>query len=172
MKQKKNTIKLALLTFGILAMSIMAFQFGPSYDLNYEPVLMSRADMEASVQIGEARPIVTPGKMWIYNDLIFLIEQYKGVHIIDNINPAASKTIGFIQVDGCTDMTVKGNIMYVNNAVDMIGIKGGAEFGSIEVVARHRNMLPTISSPEPWADSYFYNKLPENTIIVRWVPYQ
>lgn len=172
MKQKKSTIKLALFAFGMVAISIMAFQFGPSSYLNYEPVLMNRTDMEESVQIGEARVIVAPGKMWVYNDLIFLIEQYKGVHIIDNSNPSSSKTIGFIQVDGCTDLTVKDNIMYINNAVDMIGIKGGSEFGSIEIVARHRNMLPTISSPEPWNDSYFYNKLPENTIIVRWVPYQ
>ncbi len=171
MKQKKKTFKLASLAISIFALGIMAFQFGPSNPANFEPILMSRTDMEASVKLGEARPIVSPGKMWLYNNLIFLVEQYKGIHIIDNSNPAATKTIAFIQVDGCTEITMKGDILYANNAVDMIGIKS-TDFTSINVITRHRNMLPIIASPEPWGDSYFYDKLPENTVIVRWVPYQ
>jgi len=171
MKQKKNTIKRFSLAIGLLVFGIMAFQFGPSNPANYEPILMSRTDMEASVELGAPRTIVSPGKMWLYNNLIFLVEQYKGIHIIDNSNPAASKTIAFIQVDGCTEITMKGDILYANNAVDMIGIKG-TDFSSIEVVTRNRNMLPIIASPEPWGDWYFYEKLPENTVIVRWVPYQ
>lgn len=172
MKYKKNTFKLASIALGIIAMGIMAFQFAPSAPANYEPILMLRSDMEASVKLGNAREIESPGKMWLYNDLIFLIEQYKGIHIIDNSNPAATKTIGFIQVDGCTDITMKGNIMYANNAVDMIGIKSSTDFSSVNIVTRHRNMLPPITSPEPWGDSYYYGKLPENTVIVRWEPYQ
>ena len=171
MKQKQITFKQASLAIGLLAFGIMAFQFAPNNPANYEPILMSRADMEASVALGEARPIESPGKMWLYNNLIFLIEQYKGIHIIDNSNPAASKTIAFIQIDGCTEITMKGDILYANNAVDMIGIKS-TDFTSIDIITRHRNMLPAISSPEPWGDWYFYEKLPENTVIVRWVTYQ
>ncbi len=171
MKHKKNVFNLASIALGVLILCIMAFQFAPGH-VNYEPILMLRTDMEAAVKLGKPRDIESPGKLWIYNDLVFLIEQYKGIHIIDNLNPTTTKTIGFIQVDGCTDLTMKGNIIYANNAVDMIGIKGNANFSSIEIVTRHRNMLPIISSPEPWGDYYFYEKLPENTVIVRWIPYQ
>ncbi len=171
MKQKKIEFKLALFALTIASLGIMAFQFSQNPPPNYEPILMSRTDMESSVQLETAREIESPGKMWLYNDIIFLVEQYKGIHIIDNSNPAATKTIGFIQVDGCTEITMKDNIMYANNAVDMIGIKS-VDFASIDVVTRHRNMLPPIASPEPWGDSYYYDKLPENTVIIRWEPYQ
>ncbi len=172
MKKLTKPIKPVLLLAGISVFMLMAFQFSSSKPANYEPILMSRADMEASVKLGDAREIESPGKLWIYNDIILLIEQYKGIHIIDNSNPANSKTIAFIQIDGCTDMAMKDNILYANNAVDMIGIKPNQDFSDFTVVARNRNMLPVIPSPEPWGDSYFYKKLPANTVIVRWVPYQ
>ncbi len=172
MKKLTKPIKPTLLLLGGLAIGIMAFQFGPSNPANYEPILMHRSDMEASVGLQEARAIESPGKIWIYNDFIFLIEMYKGIHIIDNSNPSESKTVGFIQVDGCTEITMKDNIIYANNAVDMIGIKANQGFTDIDVVTRNRNMLPILASPEPWGDWYFYEKLPKNTVIVRWVPYQ
>lgn len=172
MRQKPKMFKLAFIASGIIVLSIMAFQFQPNNPVNYEPILMSRTDMEASVKLGEARAIISPGKIWIFNDVIFLIEQYKGIHVIDNSNPSVTKTVAFIQIDGCTDITMKGDIIYANNAVDMIGIKGNNDLSGIEVISRNRNMLPEIASPEPWGDWYFYDKLPQNTIIVRWVPYQ
>jgi len=172
MKNKRVIFKSLAIALGVFSIGAMAFQFAPNAPTQYEPILMLRSDMEAAVKLSEPRPIESPGKIWLYNDLILLIEQYKGIHIIDNSNPAASKTIGFIQVDGCTDIAMKGDIVYANNAVDMIGIKANGNYSSIEVVSRNRNSLPIISSPDPWGDWYFYEKLPANTIIVRWVPYQ
>lgn len=171
MKQKKHRFKILLLAICISSLGIMAFQFSQVPNANYEPILMSRADMEASVKLGEPRNIVSPGKMWLYNELILLVEQYRGIHIIDNSNPSSTKTIGFIQIDGCTEITMKGDILYANNAVDMIGIKS-SDFASIEIITRNRRMLPQIASPEPWNDWFYYDKLPENTVIVRWEPFQ
>jgi len=172
MKKSAKPIKLALFLASVSLFMLMAFQFRSSNIPNYEPILMSRLDMETSVKLRDAREIESPGKIWVYNDLILLIEQYKGIHIIDNSDPSNSINIAFIQVDGCTDMAMKDNILYANNAVDMIGIKPNQDFSDFTVVARNRKMLPIVASPEPGNDWYFYNKLPANTVIVRWVPYQ
>ncbi len=172
MKNPSKSFKPPLLLVWFFAFILMGFQFSSVAPANYEPILMTRLDMESSVKLREPRSIENPGKIWIYGDIILLIEQYKGIHVIDNSDPANSNTIAFIQVDGCTDMAMKGNILYANNAVDMIGIKPNQNFDDFTVVARNRNMLPIIASPEPWGDWYFYEKLPANTVIVRWVPYQ
>ncbi len=172
MKKLIKPIKPVLLLAGISVFMLMAFQFSSPKPANYEPIFMSRLDMEASVKLGDAREIESPGKIWVYNNFILLIEQYKGIHIIDNSDPANSKTIAFIQIDGCTNMAMKDNILYANNAVDMIGIKPNQDFSDFTVVARNRNMLPIVASPEPWDDWYFYTKLPANTVIVRWELYQ
>ena len=169
MKNRSSIIPI-LFVLGI-SLGIMGLQFS-SDQATYEPILMKRSDMEAAVKMGESRPIESPGKMWLYNNRVFLIEQYKGIHIIDNSDPSNASTIAFLQIDGCTDLTMKDNIIYANNAIDMIGIKGNSDFSSIAVVVRNRSMLPRVSSPNPWDDSYYYSKVPENSIIVNWVPSQ
>ena len=133
---------------------------------------MTRAEMEASVALYDPQPIESPGKIWIYNDFILLVEQYKGIHILDNSDPSSSTTVAFIQVDGCTDIAVKNGIIYANNAVDIIAIDGKTDFGSIEVVSRNKNVLPTVSSPEDWNDYYYTDQMPDDLIIVRWIPNQ
>lgn len=168
----KTLIKLmnpSIIMAWFFAFLLMGFQFSTTYQAPYKPILMSRADMEESIKLRESRDIVSPGKIWVYNDFILLIEQYRGIHIIDNSDPSSSKTVAFIQVDGCTDITMKDNILYANNAVDMIGIKPNQDFSDFTVVARNRKMLPIIASPEPWNDGYYYEKKPANTVIVRWV---
>jgi len=171
MKIRNSIFGLICLAGAIALISIMAFQFNPNQS-RYEPILMTRAEMEASVVIYDAQPIESPGKIWIYNDFILLIEKYRGIHILDNSDPEALEVVAFIQVDGCTDLAMKDGIIYANNAVDIIAIDGKTNFGSIEVVSRNRNVLPMVASVEEWNDYYYINQLPSDMIIVRWIPNQ
>ncbi len=173
MKRLISPVKITIFLIGISTfILLMGFQFSNTHFTNYEPILMDRSDMEESVMLRDARAIESPGKIWIYNDIILLVEQYKGIHVIDNSNPETSKTIAFIQIDGCTEITMRGDVLYANNAVDMIGIKTNSNFSELTIVARSKNILPQISSPEPWNDWYYHQILPPNTVIVRWGPYQ
>ena len=147
------------------------FSFTNSSQSEYEPVLMHREDMEAAVQLRASRDIIKPGKIWVYNQFIFVIEQYKGIHILDNTDASDPENIGFIQIDGCTDVAVKEDIIYANNAVDLIGVKAAADYKAISVVSRNRNILPALESPEDWYSHDFEKHRPANTIIVRWEPY-
>jgi hypothetical protein len=138
----------------------------------FEPVMMTRDNMEAAVQLRDARDIERPGKIWVYDAYIFVIEQYKGIHIIDNSNASAPENMGFIQVDGCTDVAVKDGLIYANNAVDLIGIRADLATNSIEVKSRSRNVLPELQPPDGTGMARFERFRPENTIIVRYETYQ
>ncbi|MEN8249114.1 MAG: hypothetical protein ABFS32_09285 [Bacteroidota bacterium] len=168
MKHKMSYLKGSIIVLLLATMGIMAFQYNPS---NYEPVFMARDQMEQAVKLQGPEAIEKPGKLWLYNNKIFLIEQYRGIHVIDNTNPENSVNEAFIKIDGCTEVAVKGGVIYTNNAVDLIAIKGEMDFSSIEVVSRNRDTLPIVSSPEPWNDWYFIDQVPEGMIIVRWEPY-
>lgn len=148
----------------------MAFQWGPSEPHDYEPVMIKRADLEASFDVLPARGIETPGKIWVYNNYILLVEHYEGIHVIDNSSPNSPRRTSFINIIGCTELAVRDGIIYANNAVDLIGIKCNADFTGFEVVTRNRDVLPTISSPNPWMDWYYLDQLPEDMIIIRWEP--
>jgi len=148
----------------------MAFQPGPERPHNYEPIMMSRVDLEASFAVEPARAIEKPGKLWVFNNYIMLVEQYRGIHLIDNSNPNNPQRIAFINIEGCTELAVRDGIIYANNAVDLIGVKATSDFSSLEIVSRNRDVLPIISSPEYWYDWYFTDRLPDDMIIVRWEP--
>ena len=167
-------MQLKWLVFGMLTVAglFTISAFNNNYPNEYEPILMSRQDMEAAVRIRDAREIEKPGKIWVYNNFIFVIEKYKGIHVLDNTDSENPKNISFIQIDGCTDVAVKNGVIYANNAIDLIGVKPSTDYQSIDVVSRNRNILPQLESPNGW-NTFDYEKFrPENTIIVRWEAYK
>ena len=166
----KNKFYIILAATIITVFVVMAFASNPQRPHNYEPVMMSRADLEASFAVKEAREIESPGKLWVFNNYILLVEQYRGIHVIDNTSPNNPQRTRFINIEGCTELAVRDGIIYANNAVDLIGIKANSDFSSFEVLSRNRDVLPIISSPEHWNDWYFLSQLPANIIIVRWEP--
>lgn len=165
----KKVFSLFVITLCVI-IGIMAFESSPRRPHNFEPIMISRTDLEASFEVTTAREIENPGKLWVYNNFILLVEQYRGIHIINNSNPNNPQRIGFVNIIGCTELAARDGILYANNAIDLIGVKATQDFSSLEVVSRNRNVLPMISSPEHWNDDYFINKLPENMIIIRWEP--
>jgi hypothetical protein len=169
---KPKPIKWLLPGAIIFATILVAFAFTSNPHSGFEPVLMTRDDMEAAVQVRQIRDIERPGKIWVYDNFIFVIEQYKGIHILDNTDPQNPKNLGFIQIDGCTDVAVNNGIIYANNAVDLIGVKPSPNFSSVDVVSRNRNVLPELSSPEGWYNFDYEKYRPENTVIVRWEAYK
>lgn len=170
MKPKRSKWLLSGVVITTTLLLIFAFN-NESYN-GHEPVLMSREDMEAAVQVREIRDIERPGKIWVYDHFIFVIEQYKGIHILDNSDPQNPENLGFIQIDGCTDVAVRDGVIFANNAVDLIGVKPSSDFKSVHVVSRNRNILPELASPEGWISLDFEKYRPENSVIVRWETYR
>jgi len=167
----KKHFKWVIIIIAIPISILSLFSFDNLHPAGYEPVLMTRESMEAAVQVRDPQEIERPGKIWVYNQYIFLIEQFRGIHVINNVNPQDPKSEAFIHVDGCTDVAVKDGLIYANNAVDLIGIKPDINHKTIEVVSRIRNVLPELLPPDGLYPSKFQKFRPENTVIVRYEPY-
>ena len=155
----------------LLLFAIVLFSGSDVYNgVSYIPMLMDRSELEASVQmVASSMPIRTPGRIYVYQNWLLLVEQYKGIHLIDNTDPAHPVRKAFLRVPGCQSMTVGNGILYVDNAVDLVGIK--IDLGSLQVheVARNKKALPEINSPNgyvPWEFSRINR--PANTEIVGW----
>src|SRR5215210_532918 len=63
----------------------------------YVPIYKSLTEVRAEMKSGPAQPLHTIGKLNLYGNYIFLSEINKGIHVIDNSNPAAPKNIAFIK---------------------------------------------------------------------------
>ena len=88
----------------------------------WEPVYRSKAEVRANIKSNSPREIERPGKIYIRGNYIFLNETDRGIHIIDNSNPASPRIVAFIDIPGNLDMAVKGNILYADFYTELVAI--------------------------------------------------
>ncbi|MDR1339317.1 MAG: hypothetical protein LBK58_04620 [Prevotellaceae bacterium] len=154
-------MKKVILLFIIVALAATAFV---SDNDRYTPVFMSREMLDNSVKyIPGARDMKQTGKIYYRAPYIYVNERYKGVHVINNADPAQPINEGFILAPGCIDMAVKENILYLDNAVDLVSF----DLDKRQVTHRIRNVFPEPSPPDGFY-YYGYSNRPEGYVIVEW----
>jgi len=150
----------------LIAMPMLGLTpYPPDYGV-YMPVFMSRETLEHSVRyLAGGQAMVQTGKIYYRDSYIYVNERYKGVHIINNTNPAHPVHEGFILAPGCIDMAVKGNILYLDNAVDLVSF----DLESRQVTHRIRDVFPEPLPPDDF--SYYRFNRPQGYILVEWKKY-
>lgn len=131
---------------------------------SYEPVFLNRVDFEKSVALKNSVAIGTSGKIYIKDNLLFVNELNKGFHVYDNSDPANPKSIKFLEAPGSTDMAIRNNIVYINQATDLIAVAYDATVNTANLTKRIPNVFPELRSPDGF-DAY---DIPENSVIVDW----
>jgi len=86
----------------------------------FEPVYKSKSEVFAEIKSSTPVSISNPGKIYMYGSYIFLNEVNKGVHIIDNSNPASPVLKAFINIPGNVDIAVKGSTLYADLYTDLV----------------------------------------------------
>ena len=86
----------------------------------YRPVYETVSQLKANIKSGSPEEIENPGKIVILGHYIFLNEIEKGIHIINNANPAAPQNVSFIKIPGNMDIAVKGNTVYADSYADLV----------------------------------------------------
>ena len=91
-----------------------------TYKIN-EPVFMSAEAFRSSVKVtNQSKNIESLGKMCFYNGYLYISEPEKGIHIIDNRNPANPQNIGFIELLGNGDLSIRNGLLYADSFVDLV----------------------------------------------------
>jgi hypothetical protein len=86
----------------------------------FTPLYKEKAVVKANIKNNAPQPIHKPGKIYIRGNYIFLNEIDKGLHVIDNSNPAAPVNRSFIDLPGNVDIAVKGNLLYADFYKDLV----------------------------------------------------
>lgn len=89
---------------------------------NQVPVYKSLAEMRQDITVGAPRDLENPGKLYFYNNFVFINELREGIHVIDNTDPKNPQQLAFIGIPGNVDMAVQGNILYADNYIDLLAI--------------------------------------------------
>ena len=86
----------------------------------FVPIYKAIKEVRDNIKSSAAREIKTPGKLFIIGNYIFLNEMNKGIHIIDNSNPAMPVNKAFIDMPGNVDIAVKGKYLYADLYTDLV----------------------------------------------------
>jgi hypothetical protein len=84
------------------------------------PIYEVLSSFREKIKSQPAAPVETTGKLSVMGKYIFLSEPYKGIHVIDNSNPATPKNISFINIPGNEDMAIRGNTLYADAYGDLV----------------------------------------------------
>jgi hypothetical protein len=138
----RTTIKIAFLA--IMAASLFSCEdvVKDTYTVN-EPVYMSYSELRASFEVLPQEEIIKPGKIYFKDELIFVNEYQKGIHIIDNTEPTNPVVLKFLEIPGNVDMAIKGDILYADSYVDLLSIDI-SDLDNIKEVDRDQDAFPYI----------------------------
>jgi hypothetical protein len=133
-----------------------------------KPITMTLNELHASTGSLLPEPIQNSGKIYAYQDYIFINDLYRGIHVIDNSNPSNPEKIRFINIPGNVDLSIKDNFLYADCLRDLV-IMDISDIHNIRPVARLEGVL---QDNTPWpieADIIDYAEIDyENEVIVGW----
>ncbi|PWL40556.1 hypothetical protein DKG77_05975 [Flagellimonas aquimarina] len=117
--------KEVLLILSLIAMVFVSCDSNDDNDgygdyLVARPLVISKAEFANSVDIIAPRPIDESGKIYTYQDYIFINDKYKGVHVIDNSNPLQPRKVSFIKIPGNVDISVKDDFLFADSMMDLV----------------------------------------------------
>lgn len=104
------------------------------------PLVISKAEFATSVDVVAPRPVNESGKVYTYQDYIFINDMYQGIHVIDNSNPSQPVKIAFITIPGNVDISVKDDYLYADSLMDLVVIDI-SDINNIALVNRLENVL-------------------------------
>lgn len=128
----------------------------------YAPVYTTTAEIRAAVSAIAPQEIKEAGKIYIKDKWLFVNEVGKGIHIVDNTNPASPIVKNFLNIPGNYDMAIKGDILYADSYIDLVAFDI-SDKSNIKITKR----LDGIFS--------FYDRMrsgvdPQKGIITAWKP--
>jgi hypothetical protein len=139
----------------------------PIQVMGLAPIYASSSNVNA-VGIEAVRATTNPGKIYAYANFLFQVEQYQGIHIIDNTNPAQARKVGFIQVPMATEIAIKSDHLYTNNVNDLVVFRLQSS-GSVQLVSRIKDAFPVIDQVHPTdGNTYFECVDPSKGVVVGW----
>lgn len=140
-----------------------------TYKIN-EPVLMDASAFRESVKVKTTPVEITKqGKICFYDGYLYISEPDQGIHIIDNRNPSSPQNVGFIELLGNADLSIRNGTLYADSYVDLVwfDISNPAK---PSLKGRLEEVFPYAVPPIPNEHGYDYDmcRQRDGKIVVGW----
>lgn len=140
--------------------------------ITWVPVYISASEYS---QISSQPPtaIINGGKIALFNNKLFMVEQGQGIHVVNYTNPALPVKERFIKVPGCYEVSMKNGYLIANNGPDLISLDI-SNADSVVVVNRLTNVFKSLQEsnsipPNAVSGDYFECVDISKGIISKWI---
>ncbi|HLF63264.1 MAG TPA: hypothetical protein VI603_05915 [Saprospiraceae bacterium] len=123
MEAKISTSFMALMTGMLLFTGCLKDQCDRTHEfIRYDPVYKTLDGMRVDISVHGPQELKSPGNIYYYNGYLLINERLKGVHVIDNHDPANPVNVAFIEIPGNRDIAIRNNILYADMFIDLVAI--------------------------------------------------
>lgn len=116
---------LLLLGFFILFASCFDFTHGGNYlgsnIAGYKAVYSQDPEIK-KIKFLSPKQMISPGKIYVKDKMILQNDIGLGIHLYNANEPSQLKDLGFIQIAGNVELSIKGNFLYANSYEDLVVI--------------------------------------------------
>lgn len=112
----------------------------------YRPIYASYATLR-NVSSGLPQKLRKAGKIYTKDKYLYINEIGQGIHVFDNSDKTKPKAIAFISIPANQDISIADNILYADNADDLVAIDISNPL-AIKVVKRIEKAFPYPSFPQ------------------------
>lgn len=87
------------------------------------PVTLTWEELRSDIQpdYGDSASLSRPGKIYA-KDHLYIVDQYRGIHIFDQADPQNPTRLVFIPIIGALEVSIVDNTLYTNSFTDLIAI--------------------------------------------------
>jgi hypothetical protein len=90
--------------------------------IKYIPLEKSLKEVRESFKVESPRNLENPRKIYVYEDYLLIVDEFKGFQVVDNSNTSSPVALKFIRLDACTDVSVQNGIIYANQGPDVVSL--------------------------------------------------
>ncbi len=109
-----------------------------------------------SIRSVAPQPIGELGNFVVYGDYLLVIENFKGVHVLDNADPSNPTAIAFWEIITASQLTINNSTLFVDfgSALVSIDISDVHNIKVLDVVSNFSNFSLDRFSPEDYFGSF------------------
>ena len=136
-----------------------------------KPVYMSAEEAKRIYFDATPKPVINAGNIYVKGNTIYQLEMGRGIHVINNTVPSQASRIGFITVNGSSQISIKNNLLYTNSYKDLV-VLDISNFNNLVEVKRIAGALPyglqDYFLVQP-TESGYYQCPRYDSVVVGWV---
>nr|WP_314498602.1 hypothetical protein [uncultured Chryseobacterium sp.] len=111
------------------------------------PVLVTRAELN-NITLQTIKSTMNNEKIYVKDQYIFVNDRRDGFHIINNSDPANPQKLKYLKALGSTDIAIRNDILYINQARDLVALKINPATNEVQILKRIENVFPALKSPD------------------------